>query len=212
MTVYIKGRLFCWCEIKRLLVFAIILQIVSRILPPCNVTLTHWHVKWELQRKRKESQRGRDERWEMERRGQREGEIENTLEKFAERYHKWHRQFLWKNYFIIISIPKRIERKALKEEGQVTLRGIRGNAYPPHTHAHARTLSEYGSVQFHVFMKIKNVILIMSYSIICIQPLCLCLFWCYICVKCLEPVTELKIYNLLVWLLLLPASSNQSFI
>lgn len=72
MTVYLKDRLFCWWKIKRLrlfLFFSIMHQIVSGILLPCNVTLTHWHVKWEL-RERKPKR----ERWEMERRDKRERE------------------------------------------------------------------------------------------------------------------------------------------
>lgn len=98
-------------------------------------------------------------------------DIDNTLEKFAKRYHKWHRQFLWKNYFIIISIPRRIERKALKEEGQVTLKGIRRNAitppplptHPPNpTHFPSSTHTHWTGVQFYALRQNLKAIIMSS--------------------------------------------------
>lgn len=60
MTEYLSDSVF-WCKIKR---FPIMCQIVSHILPPCNVTLTHWHVKWELIERERKPKR---EWWEVER-------------------------------------------------------------------------------------------------------------------------------------------------
>lgn len=92
MTVYLKDKLFrCW-KIKGLLSF--FFRLCTKLfLVYCLCVMWHWHIDMSSESSENGSQRGRDE---MERRDkrEREGEIENTLEKFAKRYHKWHRQFL----------------------------------------------------------------------------------------------------------------------
>lgn len=103
----------------------------------CRCVMWHWRIDMssESLEKEKESQRRRD----GESRTRREREIENTLEKFAERYHKWHRQFLQKNYFIIISIQKELKEKPWRRKAESPWEAL-GEALTHHTHTECGSL------------------------------------------------------------------------